>query len=132
MAEHFRKGERYPWSEVSKLHRARHGIYQKSGRLVSLLTDFGKLSKCYPDIESDDKSVILYTGSGRRGDQQLDVRNKALKDAIISGNPVPLFCKHGVNDWEFLGKWIVVDSDYVFEESNERMIWRFTLKTVGS
>lgn len=126
--EHFAEGEKYTWSEVSKLHKARHGIYQKSGRLVSLLTDFGKLSKCYPDVESDDKSVIFYTGSGRRGDQKLDVRNEALSEAIKSGVAVPLFCKLAVNEWEYLGLWNVIDSEYVHEELNDRMVWRFTLR----
>ena len=116
------------WSEVSKIHRSRNGIYQKNGRLISLLTDFGKINPCYPDFHGDTKNTIHYTGSGRRGDQKLDAANRALVDAIASGHAVPLFNKLGVNRWEFLGNWLVTSADYVFDESRTRMVWKFTLQ----
>ncbi len=117
------------WSEVNSVHRSRNGIYQKNGELISLLTDFGKISRCYPDITTADKETIFYTGAGRRGNQKLDVYNRALIDAIRLGISVPLYCKLGVNKWQYLGKWKVVDSEYIFEEINERMVWRFVLRT---
>ena len=124
----FEIGETYSWSEVSKVHRARHGIYQSRGKLISLLTDLGRHSRCYPDVESEDKDTIFYTGSGRRGDQKLDVRNQELTDAIRAKLSAPLFCKLDVNRWEYMGLWSVVDAEYVFEEKNERNVWRFTLR----
>ncbi len=120
------------WKEVKAVHRSRNGIYQRNGELVSLLTDFGKLSKCYPDITSDDGSTIFYTGAGRRGDQKTDIYNRALLDAVRSGLSVPLYCKLDVNKWKYLGKWKVVDSDYVYEEKNKRMVWRFVLRSEDS
>ena len=116
-----------PWSLVSTLHRSRNGIYQKDGRLVSLLTDFGRINPCYPDFHGDTRDVIHYTGSGRRGDQKLDAANTALIAAIDSGHAVPLFNKLGVNRWEYRGEWAVTDGRYIFDEQRERMVWKFTL-----
>ena len=116
-----------PWSLVSTLHRSRNGIYQKDGRLVSLLTDFGRINPCYPDFHGDTRDVIHYTGSGRRGDQKLDAANRALLAAVDSDHAVPLFNKLGVNRWEYLGKWAVTDGRYIFDEARERMVWKFTL-----
>ena len=116
------------WTEVSEIHKSRNGIYQSRGRLVSLLTDFGRINPCYPDFHGDSTDVIHYTGSGRRGDQKLDSANRAMLDAIKSGHAVPLFNKLGVNRWEFLGEWLVVAGDYVRDESRDRMVWKFTLQ----
>lgn len=117
----------YPWSAVSAIHRSRNGIYQKNGRLLSLLTDFGRINPCYPDFHGDSRNTIHYTGSGRRGDQKLDAANRALRDAIDTGRAVPLFNKLGVNRWEFLGLWKVTEANYVFDETRTRMVWKFTL-----
>jgi len=116
------------WDEVSQIHKSRNGIYQSRGRLVSLLTDFGRINPCYPDFHGDSTNVIHYTGSGRRGDQKLDAANRAMLDAIETGHAVPLYNKLGVNRWEFLGEWRVVAGDYVRDEARERMVWKFTLK----
>ncbi|MEZ5307903.1 MAG: hypothetical protein R2684_12230 [Pyrinomonadaceae bacterium] len=109
-------------------HKSRHGIYQRHGELISLLTDLGKISRCYPDKHDADSDLIFYTGSGRRGDQKLDVRNQALISAISTGAEVPLYCKLGVNRWQNMGRWKIVDAEYVFEEINKRMVWRFVLR----
>lgn len=116
------------WKEVGRIHKTRHGVYQRRGRLVSLLTDFGRINSCYPDFAGEDPDTLFYTGAGRRGDQKLDVRNRALLDAINTRHEVPLFCKLKTNRWEFLGFWRVTDAEYVFEEKNKRMIWSFLLK----
>jgi hypothetical protein len=121
----------YSWSDVGKIHRSRNGIYQKDGRLISLLTDFGKINPCYPDFHGNSENVIHYTGSGRRGDQKLDAANRALVDAIASGHSVPLFNKLGANRWEYLGMWHVVSANYVFDESRTRMVWKFELRRDG-
>lgn len=121
-------GEIVSWQKVSEVHRIRNGIYHRKGRLISLLTDFGKINPCYPDFHGDSREIINYTGSGRRGDQKLDTYNRALLDAIDTGHAVPLFNKLKVGQWEFLGFWRVVDGEYVFDDSRERMIWRFKLE----
>jgi hypothetical protein len=115
------------WNEVSEIHRVRNGIYQKQEKLISLLTDFGKINPCYPDFTGENKNEIFYTGAGRRGDQKLDVRNRALLNAVESGHSVPLFNKLAVGRWEFLGFWKVLEGRYIFDEKNERMIWQFRL-----
>jgi len=115
------------WAEVSRTHRVRHGVYQRGGRLVSLLTDFGRLNPCYPDAARDD-DTILYVGNGRRGDQQLTPPNRALLDAVGTGHAVPLFNKLGVGRWQHMGFWRVTAAEHRFDETENRMLWRFTLE----
>lgn len=116
------------WAEVSEIHKIRNGIYHRNGRLISLLTDFGRINPCYPDFHGDTKDTIFYTGAGRHGDQQLDPPNRALIDAIDSGAAVPLFNKLSVNRWEFMGFWRVIEKMYIFDEKQSRMVWKFTLQ----
>ena len=120
-------GDVLSWNDVSEVHRIRNGIYQRNGRLISLLTDFGRINPCYPDFHGETHDTIFYTGSGRRGDQKLDAANRALLNAIKSKLSVPLFNKLGVGRWEFTGFWQVTDGKYVYDEGRGRMIWRFTL-----
>lgn len=123
-----RPGRIYSWAEVSNVHPTRNGIYQRRGELVSLLTDFGRINPCYPDFHGENRDVIHYTGYGRRGDQKLDVFNRSLLDAVDSGRCVPLFNKLGTGRWEFMGFWQVTRGDYVFDETRERMVWKFRLE----
>ncbi len=120
-------GEIFSWNEVSEIHRVRNGIYQRKERIISLLTDFGKINPCYPDYSGENENTIFYTGAGRRGDQKLDVYNRALFNAIESGHSVPLFNKLAVGRWEFLGFWQVTEGKYIFDEVQKRMVWKFKL-----
>lgn len=121
-------GRLFSWTEVSEIHRIRNGIYQRGGRLISLLTDFGVHNPCYPDTHGGNNNTILYTGNGRRGDQKLDAQNRALLDAIETRVSVPLFNKLAPGRWEFLGHWTVADGRYIYDEAQKRMVWRFTLE----
>ncbi len=121
-------GRIFAWNEVGRIHKVRNGIYQKAGRLVSLLTDFGRINPCYPDERGAAPGTIFYTGAGRRGDQRLDSFNRALFAAIESGHAVPLFNKLKVGAWQFMGFWRVTEGVYVHDETQKRMIWRFTLQ----
>lgn len=125
-------GEILPWDKVSEIHKTRNGIYQQKGKLISLLTDFGKINPCYPDFTGNTADEIYYTGAGRRGDQKLDVWNKAMLDAIELEVTVPLFCKLKVNQWQFMGFWRVMKGEYIFDDFRERMVWKFRLKRVTS
>lgn len=120
-------GDVFSWVDVSSIHRIRNGIYQRNGRLISLLTDFGRINPCYPDTHGETTNSILYTGSGRRGDQKLDSQNRSLLDAISTQICVPLFNKLAPGRWEFLGHWRVTDGKYIYDESQKRMVWKFTL-----
>lgn len=116
------------WAEVNRTHRIRNGVYQRGGRLISLLTDFGRLNPCYPDEAQADGETIHYIGEGRRGDQHLSPGNRALLAAIESGHTVPLFNKLAVGRWQCMGRWRVVEAVHRFDENENRMLWRFTLK----
>jgi hypothetical protein len=121
------------WAEVSRTHRVRNGVYQREGRLVSLLTDFGLINSCYPDRHDDaDPDTIHYVGAGRRGDQHLTPANRALLDAIRTGHAVPLFNKLAVGRWQHTGRWRIADARHEYDERERRMLWRFTLKRVMS
>ena len=125
-------GSVFSWEQVSSIHKTRNGIYQRNGRLISLLTDFGRINPCYPDTHGESAGSILYTGKGRRGDQKLDPQNRALLDAIASGTSVPLFNKLKPGQWEFLGFWRVIDGNYIYDGPQQRMEWKFTLeRTTG-
>ncbi len=115
------------WAEVSEIHRIRNGIYQRNGRLISLLTDFGRINPCYPDFHGATTETIFYTGAGRRGDQKLDSFNRAMFNAIETKHAVPLFNKQVVGRWEFLGFWRVEEGKYIYDETAKRMIWKFKL-----
>ena len=121
-------GTVFSWSEVSKIHRVRNGIYHRGGKLISLLTDFGRINPCYPDTHDGDRTQIFYTGSGRHGDQAMDPANRALIAAAGTDLAVPLFNKLSVGRWEFTGFWTISEPAYVFDERAERMIWRFKLE----
>jgi hypothetical protein len=129
--EELKVGDICTWGEVSEVHKVRNGIYQRNEQLISLLTDFGKINPCYPDFHGDTTDTIFYTGAGRHGDQKLGPPNRALLRAIETGVEVPLFNKLSVGRWEFLGFWQVVDSSYIFDEGQERMVWKFTLRRVA-
>ena len=107
------------WEEVSRTHPVRNGVYQRGGRLVSLLTDFGRINPCYPDRVGESADTILYTGNGRRGDQYLNPGNRALLAAVESGHSVPLFNKLGVGRWQHLGFWRVTAARQLFERARE-------------
>ena len=109
-------GDILTWNDVSEIHKVRNGIYQRHEKLISLLTDFGKLTPCYTDFTGETSDTIFYTGSGRRGDQKLDAANRALINAIETKVCVPLFCKLKVGCWEFLGIWQVKNAEYIFGE----------------
>jgi hypothetical protein len=118
------------WEEVSRTHKVRNGVYQRDGRLVSLLTDFGRINPCYPDRFGDSEDTLLYTGNGRRGDQYLNPGNRALLAAIESGHSVPLFNKLAVGRWQHMGFWRVKTARQFFDENEQRMLWQFTLERV--
>lgn len=126
--EKAKPGDVFSWNEVSEIHRIRNGIYQRGGRLVSLLTDFGKINPCYPDFHGASPGTIFYTGAGRRGDQRLDSFNRAMFSAAESKHAVPLFNKLAVGRWQFLGFWKVLEGKYIFDEKQDRMVWLFTLQ----
>jgi hypothetical protein len=120
-------GKIFSWNEVAEVHKIRNGIYQRKGKLISLLTDFGKINPCYPDFHGEREDTIFYTGAGRRGDQKLDSFNQALFNAIESKHAVPFFNKLKVGKWQFLGFWRVREGKYIFDETQKRMVWKFTL-----
>ena len=121
-------GKVFSWDAVSEIHKIRNGIYQRNGKLISLLTDFGKINPCYPDFHGASQDTIFYTGAGRRGDQRLDSFNESMFNAIESKHSVPLFNKLKVGKWQFMGFWRVSEGKYIFDEAQNRMIWKFTLQ----
>jgi hypothetical protein len=124
-------GQILTWAEVQRTHKIRNGVYQREGRLVSLLTDFGRINPCYPDRhDAADPDTIHYTGAGRRGDQHLTPANRALLSAIESAHGVPLFNKLAPGRWQHAGFWRVASARHEFDAAGNRMLWRFTLKRV--
>ncbi len=121
-------GDIFSWNEIGEIHKIRNGIYQRNGKIISLLTDFGKINPCYPDFHGETTDTIFYTGAGRRGDQKLDSFNQAMFNAIKAKHFVPLFNKLSVGRWQFTGFWRVAAGEYIYDEKQDRMIWKFTLQ----
>ncbi len=121
-------GEILSWTEVNKTHRIQSGVYQRLGRLVSLLTDFGRINACYPDRANPSGDEIFYTGEGRRGDQALTPGNRALLAAIETGHGVPLFNKLAAGRWQHTGFWRIAGGSHIFDEQEQRMLWLFRLQ----
>ncbi|HEX8776227.1 MAG TPA: hypothetical protein VF735_21840 [Pyrinomonadaceae bacterium] len=122
------EGKIISWAEVNRTHRIRNGVYQRGGRLISLLTDFGRINPCYPDQWDATSDKIYYTGDGRRGDQYLNPGNRALLSAIESGHAVPLFNKLSTGRWQHMGQWRVTAGRQLYNEAEKRMLWLFTLE----
>lgn len=125
------EGRILSWAEVNRTHRIQSGVYHRNGRLVSLLTDFGRINPCYPDRQDESGSYIYYTGDGRRGDQYLNPGNRALLSAIETGHAVPLFNKLAVGRWQHMGYWRVRAGRQIYNEEEQRMLWLFTLEKAG-
>jgi len=125
------EGSILTWAEVNRTHRIQNGVYQREGRLISLLTDFGRINPCYPDTRNEAGDTISYTGAGRRGDQHLSPPNRALLAAVESAHAVPLFNKLSVGRWQHMGYWRVTAAEHHFDEGEKRMLWRFTLRKVA-
>lgn len=121
-------GDLFSWEQISQIHSVRHGIYQRNGKLISLLTDFGRINQCYPDSHGEHEDTIFYTGAGRRGDQKFDSFNQAMLCAVESKHSVPLFNKLRTGVWQYLGFWLVREGEYIYDEAQKRMIWKFTLQ----
>lgn len=115
------------WAQVQQTHRVRHGIYHRAEQVISLLTDFGRHNACYPDAADESGNSIIYTGEGRRGDQKLSPANRALLHAIETAHHFPLFNKLEPGRWQHMGCWRVVEAKHVYEPTEDRMLWRFTL-----
>ncbi|MGH9948873.1 MAG: hypothetical protein ACRD6X_17000 [Pyrinomonadaceae bacterium] len=49
-------------------------------------------------------------------------------DAVDTELTIPLFNKLAPGRWEFLGLWSVLDGRYIFDEKQNRMLWKFTLQ----
>jgi hypothetical protein len=124
------EGQILSWAEVNRTHRIRNGVYQRGGRLISLLTDFGLINPCYPDVRNERGDSISYTGEGRRGDQHLSPGNRALLAAIETGHAVPLFNKLSTGRWQHTGYWKVTHAEHRYNEKEKRMLWLFTLEKV--
>ena len=119
------------WAQVQETHCVRNGIYHRNERIISLLTDFGRHNACYPDAADDSGDRIIYTGEGRRGDQRLTPGNRALLTAIESAHHFPLFNKLEPGRWQHMGCWRVIEAKHTFDETEDRMLWRFTLARAG-
>lgn len=119
------------WAQVQQTHHVRNGIYHRDERIISLLTDFGRHNACYPDTTDARDDSIIYTGEGRRGDQKLTPGNRALLGAIESAHTFPLFNKLEPGRWQHMGCWRVVAAKHIYDETEDRMLWRFTLARAG-
>lgn len=79
-------------------------------------------------------SVLLYTGQGLVGDQQLTNRNRVLLNSADEKKELHLFYYNGRNRYEYKGEYQLADD--VFEETqpdengNKRRVYMFPIRRV--
>lgn len=100
------------------------------GRYVILNSNEGAI---YDDEFTSEKELI-YDGEGepKKGDQILTNANRAMVDAVDEEIPIYLFTSQdGLDEYEYEGVVEVTDARYEYEQSENRMKYKFDLRKLG-
>ncbi|MCG0276724.1 MAG: HNH endonuclease [Thermosediminibacteraceae bacterium] len=100
------------WQEARRYHPNQKGIHQRQGQILSICASFIEKKQKYPDqLLSED--LMIYIGEGGLTQPQPDSPgNLALKKAKETRAIFPVIAKWGKNQYEYLGKWQVIDWEY--------------------
>jgi putative restriction endonuclease len=100
------------------------------GRYVILNSNEGAIY----DDKFTSEMELTYDGEGEpeKGDQTLTNANRAMVDAINEEIPIYLFTSEdGLDEYEYEGLVEVTDARYEYEQSEERMKYKFDLQKLG-
>lgn len=100
------------------------------GRYVILNSNEGAI---YQDRFTS-KTELIYDGEGEpeKGDQILTNANRAMVDAVNEEIPIYLFTSEdGLDEYEYGGLVEVTDARYEYEQSEDRMKYKFYLQKLG-
>lgn len=119
------------WQEARRYHPNQKGIHQRQGQILSICASFIEEKQKYPDqLLSED--LMIYIGEGGLTQPQPhSPGNLALKRAKENGAIFPVIAKWGKNQYEYLGKWQVIDWEYSPLQGLPAH-YRFLLKRVES
>jgi putative restriction endonuclease len=101
-----------------------------NGKYVIINSNEGAI---YED-EFISETELTYEGSGtpEKGDQVLTNANRAMVDAVDEEFPIYLFTSQdGLDEYEYEGLVEVTDARYVYEQSEDRMKYKFDLQLLG-
>ncbi|HPT77398.1 MAG TPA: HNH endonuclease [Defluviitaleaceae bacterium] len=100
------------WQEARRYHNNQKGIHQRGGQILSICASFsGEKRKYHDELLSED--LMIYIGEGDLTQPQSDTYgNLALKKAKETGAIFPVIAKWDENQYEYLGKWQVIDWEY--------------------
>jgi len=100
------------------------------GRYVILNSNEGAIY----DDEFISETELTYDGEGEpeKGDQILTNANRAMIDAVDEEIPIYLFTSEdGLDEYEYEGLVEVADARYEYEQSEDRMKYKFNLQKLG-
>lgn len=100
------------------------------GRYVILNSNKGAI---YND-EFTSETELTFDGEGKpeKGDQILTNANRAMVDAVEEEIPIYLFTSEdGLDEYEYEGLVEVTDARYEYEQSEDRMKYKFDLQKLG-
>jgi putative restriction endonuclease len=101
-----------------------------NGRYVIVNSNKGAI---YND-EFTSETELTYDGEGEpeKGDQILTNSNRAMVDAVNEEFPIYLFTSEdGLDEYEYEGLVEVTDARYEYEQSEDRMKYKFNLQKLG-
>ena len=125
------------WYESKREVRSVYGEYRKGiligGIVPAIIFNYvGARRVHYGDRLDYRDGSIDYVGEGKRGDQKLNPRNKALVDASESQSRIRVFLDCGdlfkPKRLLFAGLWSVSKCEYSFDEDEQRKVFRFRLE----
>lgn len=131
-------GEIFSQNEVESAFDTKFGYQFKGithrnpsdGRYVILNSNEGAIY----DDEFTSETELTYDGEGEpeKGDQILTNANRAMVDAVDEEIPIYLFTSQdGLDEYEYEGLVEVTDARYEYEQSEERMKYKFDLRKLG-
>lgn len=110
------------------------GGMRRSKKTNTLILISDNTKSLYEDIWKDD--VLLYTGMGKKGDQELVSQNRNLAESNTNGIELHLFEVFKPKVYTYLGKVELCNDPYIDEQKDEnqifRKVWIFPLKILSA
>lgn len=107
----------------------------KTTTLNCIVLTTSEFNGIYVD-SSIENNIIIYTGEGKEGNQELNKNNKILFDTRDTNIPIYLFTKERDKKYVFEGRVQLFDEPYQVEEKdknhNNRLVWKFPLQIIHS
>ncbi|NCU41167.1 MAG: restriction endonuclease [Candidatus Moranbacteria bacterium] len=130
IGEHYSNDQIKYALEVSNLGGIRPKIKDKELDFIVLITSAEETKNVIrnPYADKIEEDVLIYTGAGLKGDQEISGVNKRLLEQKDKPVPILGFLKEAVNQYKFIGFLFMLRNyqDYQLDnEGNLRKVWLF-------